>query len=184
MGSPANGIRETDTETGRKLLQAMLSGTGQIANTIAQNVPPPQASQNAYTTTQGSNFNFTQPNSAYWGRYTEPMNINAPRTAATESTPTTTNTSKEVVLPMNQGANMGWSIPQETSTKKDSSTSSFDNPSPLPNYSMYIPPAMMPDINAYLANPNSLLGAMQDAGISSAGAGRFSNLLSTNSKGK
>lgn len=184
MGSPINGIRETDTEIGRNLVKAMLSGTGQIANTVAQNMPPPQASQNAYTTTQGSNFNFTQPNSAYWGRYTEPMNINAPRTAATESTPTTTDTSQEFVLPMNRGAAMGWTVPQQTSVTKDSSTSSFDNPSPLPNYSMYIPPSMMPNINAYLQSPNSLLSAMQDAGISSAGAGRFSNLLSTNSKGK
>jgi hypothetical protein len=42
----------------------------------------------------------------------------------------------------------------------------------------------MPNINAYLQNPNSLLGAMQSSGMPSSGAGRFSNLLSTNTKGK
>ena len=60
---------------------------------------------------------------------------------------------------------------------------SFENPSPLPSYVMYIPPKQMPNINAYLQNPNSLLGAMQDTGVPSAGAGRFSNLLSTNTTG-
>lgn len=188
MGSPANGgFQEIDTETGRKLLQAMLGGTGQIANTVAQNMPSPQSSQNAYTTAQGNNFNFTQPNSAYAGRYTEPMNINAPRAAAPAPAPA--QTSPEFVLPMNRPTGLAASaiagqIQQQAPTTKDSETSNFDNPAPLPNYRMYIPPEMMPNINAYLQSPNSLLGEMQNAGIPSAGAGRFSNLLSTLSKGK
>jgi hypothetical protein len=74
--------------------------------------------------------------------------------------------------------------PREEPQGSSGAKSSFKNPSPLPNYSMYIPPEQMPDINAYLQNPNSLLGALQSAGVPSAGAGRFSNLLSTNTTGK
>jgi hypothetical protein len=112
-----------------------------------------------YTTMQGDNFNYTTPDAPYWGTYTEPMNINP------------TNTTLTGTLKNMRG-------------KSSDPTSSFNNPSPLPNYSMYIAPEQMPNINAYLQNPNSLLGAMQSSGMPSSGAGRFSNLLSTNTKGK
>lgn len=109
---------------------------------------------NDYNTSLGQYFNQTTPTSPYWGSYTEPMNINPNR------------------------------VPVPTTGKKQSekakAKASFDNPSPLPNYAMYIAPDQMPDVNAYLYSPNSLLGAMQDAGITSSGAGRFANLLSTN----
>jgi hypothetical protein len=82
------------------------------------------------------------------------------------------------------GNTNGRSYMGSSPTGSSGSGSSFDNPSALPNYAMYIPPSQMPDINAYLQNPNSLLGALQSAGVPSAGAGRFSNLLSTNTKGK
>jgi hypothetical protein len=142
------------------------------------------ATQDAYKTTQGANFNYTTPNTPYWGQYTPPMDINAPKTPE-PTVSQTPQTSPEFVLPMNRPTGIAAAIQQQqTSAPKDSNTSSFNNPSPLPNYSMYIPPAMMPDINAYLQSPNSLLSSMQDAGIPSAGAGRFSNLLSTNTKGK
>lgn len=120
---------------------------------------------NDYNTKLGQYFNQTTPTSPYWGTYTEPMNINPPMPVSS----TTTDKNGHVV---------------KTNTK-DKSTSSFDNPSPLPNYSMYIAPSQMPDINAYLANPNSLLGAMQDAGLNSSGAGRYANFsLLNNSTGK
>lgn len=101
----------------------------------------------------GQYFNQTTNTSPYFGYYTEPMNINA-------TMPTSTLDSKGRPV-------------------KSKATSSFDNPSPLPNYSMYIAPSQMPNINAYLANPNSLLGAMQSAGIPISGAGRFSNSTNT-----
>lgn len=118
------------------------------------------------TTTQGDNFNYTTPNAPYAGMYTAPMNINP--SSATKQ-PQYDSRGKLINI---------------LTKPKDSNQSSFDNPSALPNYAMYIPPSQMPDINAYLQNPNSLLGALQSAGVPSAGAGRFSNLLSTNTKGK
>jgi hypothetical protein len=117
-----------------------------------------------YTTTQGENFNQTTPNAPYWGTYTAPMNINAPNTKVVEQP---------------KYDNRGRLI-KTTAKKVDKNQQSFDNPSPLPDYSMYIAPEQMPDINAYLQNPNSLLGAIQDSGIPSSGAGRYSSLLSTN----
>jgi hypothetical protein len=158
-----------------------------------------------YTTTQGDNFNYTTPDAPYAGMYTAPVNINAPRAAETTPTPPanpfqsggqvyydpakgqyyTQNTS-----PLNyifgggmQGRgdrNYIGSSPRGSSGAEGS----FENPSPLPNYSMYIAPEQMPNINAYLNNPNSLLSAMQSSGVPSSGAGRFSNLLSTNTTGK
>ena len=103
----------------------------------------------------GENFNYVPTTQPYWGSYTEPMNIN----------------------PVAQATNVKTDKRGKTVTQssKKTSQSSFDNPSPLPNYSMYIPPEQMPDVNAYLVNPNSLLGAMQSAGVQSSGAGRFSN---------
>jgi len=120
----------------------------------------PTYSNGGYTTTQGDNFNYTTPNAPYFGSYTLPMDINAPQTF--------------VPQPVKKGKK----------TKDEIAKESFENPSPLPNYSMYIPPEMMPNINAYLNSPNSLLGAMQDSGLPSSGAGRFSNLLSTNTTGR
>ena len=110
-----------------------------------------------YNTSLGQYFNQTTPTSPYWGTYTEPMNIN----------------------PVIQ--------PELTKVKKKAKSpqDSFDNPAPLPNYTMYVAPDQMPDVNAYLYSPNSLLGAMQDAGITSSGAGRYANLsLLNNSTGK
>lgn len=132
-------------------------GATQTPQTPTYTMPTYQGG--GYTTTQGDNFNYTTPNAPYWGTYTEPMNINP------------TNTTLAGTLQNMRGQ---YSDP----------TSSFNNPSRLPNYSMYIAPEQMPNINAYLQNPNSLLGAMQSSGMPSSGAGRFSNLLSTNTKGK
>ena len=56
---------------------------------------------------------------------------------------------------------------------KGSDTTSFENPSTLPLYSMYIPPSSMPNINAYLQSPASLLGAMQSANVAPQGAGQY-----------
>jgi hypothetical protein len=114
-----------------------------------------------YTTTQGDNFNYTTPDAPYWGTYTAPMNINpiTPQQPKYDSR-------GRLITPFKKSSRS----PEE----------SFNNPSPLPNYSMYIAPEQMPNINAYLQNPNSLLGAMQSSGMPSSGAGRFSNLLSTN----
>jgi hypothetical protein len=124
-----------------------------------------------YTTTKGDNFNYTTPNAPYAGMYTEPLNINP------------TNTALKPVQNKPTYSMFGMPITFANEPKNDSQ-SSFDNPSALPNYAMYIPPSQMPDINAYLQNPNSLLGAMQDAGVPITGAGKYSNLLSTNTKGK
>lgn len=155
-----------------------------------------------YTTTQGDNFNYTTPNAPYAGTYTAPMNINPTNTAKT--TPSTKSNpfnkggqvyydpekgqyytqDNSLVSVMFGGNTNGRSYMGSSPTESSGSGSSFDNPSALPNYAMYIPPSQMPDINAYLQNPNSLLGALQSAGVPSAGAGRFSNLLSTNTKGK
>lgn len=112
-----------------------------------------------YNTSLGQYFNQTTPTSPYWGTYTEPMNINL----AIQPAPVT----------------------EKNTSQKQKDKSSFDNPSPLPNYAMYVAPSQMPDVNAYLYSPNSLLGAMQDAGITSSGAGRYANLsLLNNSTGK
>jgi hypothetical protein len=123
----------------------------------------PTYSGGGYTTTQGDNFNYTTPNAPYWGSYTDPVNITPP-------------TPKPVV----EYDRNGKPVKKGKKTKDEIARESFENPSPLPNYSMYIPPAMMPNVNAYLNSPNSLLGQMQDSGLPSSGAGRFSNLLSTN----
>jgi hypothetical protein len=177
----------------------------QSATQEAQQFTMPTYQGGGYTTTQGDNFNYTTPDAPYAGMYTAPVNINAPRAKETTPTPPanpfqsggavfydpakgqyyTQNTS-----PLNymfgggmQGRgdrNYIGSSPRGSSGAEGS----FENPSPLPNYSMYIAPEQMPDINAYLNNPNSLLSAMQSSGVPSAGAGRFSNLLSTNTTGK
>jgi len=112
------------------------------------------------------NFNNTTPSAPYWGTYTSSLNTNPSNPA-------------NIVVEQPKYNSRGKLIktPQKS---VDANQSSFDNPSQLPNYSMYIPPEQMPDINAYLQSPNSLLGALQDAGVPMAGAGRFSNLLSTN----
>ena len=65
---------------------------------------------------------------------------------------------------------------------KGSSTSSFENPSALPLYSMYVAPSSMPNINSYLQSPTSLLGAMQSASGIPQGAGQY--LTSNTSTGK
>jgi len=134
-----------------------------------QNATMPTYQGGGYTTTQGDNFNYTTPNAPYWGTYTAPMNINATNQQPAEQP---------------KYDSRGRLI--KTAKKStDSNQDSFNNPSPLPNYSMYIAPEQMPDINAYLQNPNSLLSALQNAGVPSSGAGRYSSLLSTNSsKGK
>ncbi len=119
---------------------------------------------NDYNTTLGNYFNQTTPTSPYWGTYTAPMNINP------------------IAAQQPQYDSRGKLIKLSKNSSK-SPEDSFNNPSPLPNYSMYIAPEQMPNINAYLQNPNSLLGAMQESGVPSAGAGRFSNLLSTNTTG-
>jgi hypothetical protein len=141
--------------------------SNQSAAQNAQQFTMPTYQGGGYTTTQGDNFNYTTPNAPYWGTYTAPLNINSTNTVAEQP----------------QYNSRGKLITKSKSSAK-SPEDSFNNPSPLPNYAMYIAPAQMPDINAYLASPNSLLGAMQDAGVPSSGAGRFSNLLSTNTKGK
>jgi hypothetical protein len=168
---------------------------------------------NDYNTTLGNYFNQTTPTSPYWGSYTQPLNINPTNTTPAKQTTSTSSPmgthgggSGEVFYDANKGQYytlgpralgidggsgakqyIGTSL-NDSSNNSDSSNSgggSFKNPSPLPNYSMYTPPEQMPDINAYLYSPNSLLGAMQNSGIPIAGAGRFANLLSTNtSKGK
>ena len=179
-----------------------------------QNLNNQSAAQNAqftmptyegggYTTTQGDNFNYTTPNAPYAGMYTAPININASNVAQ-KYTPTKKYggsggtvyydpqngqyyTQAPSVMGSMYGAtgNMGTRNYIGSSPRGSSGAEgSFENPSPLPNYSMYIAPDQIPDINAYLNNPNSLLGALQSAGVPSAGAGRFSNLLSTNTKGK
>lgn len=154
-------------------------------------------------TTVGQNFNQTTNTAPYWGTYTAPLNINPTNVAQTTQTPTNTykgsggqvfyDPQKGQYYTKNAGNWNGFGfgegsrnyIGSSLKGSGDSNQSSFDNPSPLPSYSMYIPPEQMPNINAYLANPNSLLGAMQESGVPMAGAGRFSNLLSTNSsKGK
>jgi len=174
-----------------------------------QNATMPTYQGGGYTTTQGDNFNYTTPNAPYWGGYTAPVNINASNTAqttqATESNPFDmfnkpaggqvyydpqkgqyyTQENSPMSYMFGGNTNGRSYIGSSLKGSGDSNQSSFDNPSHLPNYSMYIAPEHMPDINAYLANPNSLLGALQSSGVPSAGAGRYSNLLSTNtSKGK
>lgn len=56
---------------------------------------------------------------------------------------------------------------------KGSNKNSFENPSALPLYSMYIPPSSMPNINAYLQSPTSLLGATQSANVAPQGVGQY-----------
>lgn len=177
----------------------MGAGIQQLINQSAmQNANLPTYQQGGVATTVGQNFNQTTNTAPYWGTYTAPVNINPSNTAQTTQTPTNTyrGSGGQVYYDAEKGQYytlggngffnnernyIGSSLKKST----DSNQSSFDNPSPLPSYSMYIPPEQMPDINAYLANPNSLLGAMQSSGVPMAGAGRFSNLLSTNSsKGK
>jgi hypothetical protein len=131
---------------------------------------------NDYNTSLGQYFNQTTPTSPYWGEYTEPMNINPNRVSV--PTQSTSNESSNPVLLYPSSLNYNNSSTKKS--EKQKAQESFDNPRPLPNYSMYIAPDQMPDVNAYLYSPNSLLGAMQGAGITSSGAGRFANLLSTN----
>ena len=146
-------------------------------------------------TTQGQNFNQTTNVAPYWGGYTAPVNINASNTAQTTQAPENTyrgsggqvyyDPQKGQYYTQNAGVWGGSNgtknyIGSSLKGSGDSNQDSFNNPSPLPSYSMYIAPEHMPDINAYLQNPNSLLGALQSSGVPSAGAGRYSNLLSTN----
>lgn len=181
-----------------------LSNQGATQN--AQQFTMPTYQGGGYTTTQGQNFNYTTPDAPYAGMYTAPININPPRAKETTPTPPAANPFQmqpsgqvyydpakgqyytQNINPMSSFGSMQGvgdrnyigSSPRGSSGAEGS----FENPSPLPNYSMYIAPEQMPNINAYLNNPNSLLSAMQDAGVPSAGAGRFSNLLSTNTTGK
>jgi len=57
MGSPANGgFQETDTETGRKLLQAMLGGSNQPAMNLPLNFSAPTGQvQNTYAASERTN---------------------------------------------------------------------------------------------------------------------------------
>lgn len=160
----------------------------------------PRSQGGGYTTTQGANFNYTTPNAPYWGTYVDPVNV-SPTTQVETTTPApkyrgsggqvyydpqrgqyyTQDTGIMNVFLGGNGRNYIGSSPKGSKSSEDS----FDNQTKLPSYSSYIPPEQMPNINAYLADPNSLLGAMQDAEIPMAGAGRYSSLLSTNSsKGK
>ena len=179
--------------------------TNQGATQNAQQFTMPTYQGGGYTTTQGDNFNYTTPDAPYAGTYTAPVNINSSGAPQTVSTPPSNSykggggqvfydpqkgqyyTQAPSVMGSMYGAtgNMGTRNYIGSSPRGSrGAEGSFENPSPLPNYSMYIAPEQMPDINAYLQNPNSLLGALQSAGVPSAGAGRFSNLLSTNTKGK
>ena len=142
-----------------------LNNQGAVQN--AQQFTMPTYEGGGYTTTQGDNFNYTAPNAPYAGTYTAPVNINVPRAA-----------------PVVQYDRNGKPVKKAKQTKEEIARESFENPSPLPNYSMYIAPEQMPNINAYLNSPNSLLGTVQNSGLPSSGAGRFSNLLSTNTTGK
>ena len=83
----------------------------------------------------------------YWGSYTAPMQIGSP------PAPPQYDKRRKLI--------------------KDSDKTSFENPSSLPLYSMYIPPSVMPNVNAYLQSPASLLGAMQNANITPQGAGQY-----------
>ncbi len=96
----------------------------------------------------------------YWGTYTSPIQIGMP-------TPT----------PVPQYDTRGRLI-----KAKNKNLQSFENPSALPLYSMYIPPSSMPNINAYLQSPTSLLGAMQSANVAPQGAGQY--LTSNTSTGQ
>lgn len=98
----------------------------------------------------------------YFGAYTVPLQIGAP-------SPT----------PAPQYDKRGRLIQNRN---RDQNQSSFENPSALPLYSMYIPPSTMPNINAYLQSPASLLGAMQSANITPQGAGQY--LTSNTSTGQ
>jgi hypothetical protein len=176
-----------------------LANQGATQNAIQTPNIMPTYQGGGVATTQGKNFNQTTNVAPYWGTYTAPVNINPANTAqTTQAAPENTyqGSGGQVYYDPQKGQYYTqtptvWGFGGEKnyigSSLKGSSDSggSFDNPSPLPNYSMYIPPEHMPDINAYLQNPNSLLGALQSSGVPSAGAGRYSNLLSTNtSKGK
>jgi hypothetical protein len=177
-----------------------LTNQSATQNATQQNIMPTYQS-GGVATTQGQNFNQTTNVAPYWGEYTAPVNINASNTAPTTKAPENTYKGSggqvyfdpvkgQYYTQNNTGGYFGMGNTQKNyigSSLKGSgnSGSSFDNPSPLPNYSMYIAPEHMPDINAYLQNPNSLLSALQSSGVPSSGAGRYSNLLSTNtSKGK
>lgn len=52
-------------------------------------------------------------------------------------------------------------------------TSSTAGMSALQDYGTYIPPSMMPNVNAYLLSPDALVNAGQQAGLTSSGAARF-----------
>lgn len=174
-------------------------GATQNATQNAQQFTMPTYQGGGYTTTQGQNFNYTTPDAPYAGTYTAPININTSNVAQ-KSTPTKKyggsggqvyydpqNGQYYTQAPSLMGSMSGTKNYIGSSLNNDGARDaddSFKNPSPLPNYSMYIAPEQMPNINAYLNNPDSLLSAMQSSGVPSAGAGRFSNLLSTNTKGK
>jgi hypothetical protein len=152
-------------------------------------------SNNGYNTTLGNNFNYTTPTTPYWGTYIAPKAPPAPVPVTTKKSNNNSGGGREggqggqvyydartgqyyTQNPTVWGTNNG--------TKNYIGTSptgkNKDNPADavLQDYGTYIPPEMMPDVNASLLNPNALLGAMQSAGIPMAGAGRFANLLSTN----
>jgi hypothetical protein len=167
----------------------------QGATQNAQQFNMPRSQGGGYTTTQGENFNYTTPNAPYWGTYVNPIDV-SPTTQTQPSTPVNnyrggggqvyydpqrdqyyTQNSNFMGNFFTGGANRNY-IGSSPKGKK-SSEDSFDNQTKLPSYSSYIPPEQMPNINAYLADPNSLLGAMQDAEMPMSGAGRYTNLLST-----
>jgi hypothetical protein len=172
---------------GAGFLQDLVNQGATQNATQAPNYTMPTYQGGGVATTQGQNFNQTTNLAPYWGTYTAPVNINPSNTRPTM----TYGGQPQLQLdgfgrPVSQSSYMnGGGNYTNKNRSTDSNQSSFDNPSSLPNYSMYIAPEHMPDINAYLQNPNSLLGALQSSGVPSAGAGRYSNLLSTNtSKGK
>jgi hypothetical protein len=159
-----------------------------------------------YTTTAGENFNYTTPNAPYWGTYVDSVQPTSTSQTSSNSQENDFNDFNNVFG--NKGGQVfydpqrGQYYTQNTSpmgymfgggnrnyigsSKKGHKESgdSFDNQTIIPSYSTYIPPSEMPNINAYLGDPNSLLGAMKDAGVPIAGAGRYASLLSTNTKGK
>lgn len=198
---------------GAGFLQDLNNASATQNATQAQSNIMPTYQGNGYKTTQGNEFNYTTPKAPFWGTYTAPININPPQAETTPTKSTSSNPFSSLAgpaggpvyydatrgeyytqsySPLSVFSAPGSSINGRTyigtspTGSKTSSSSSFDNPSPLPNYSMYIPPSQMPDVNAYLGDPNSLLSSFRNAGVPISGAGRFSNLLSTtnSSKGK
>lgn len=134
---------------------------------------------NDYNTNLGQYFNQTTPTSPYWGSYTQPINLNPPAPAAVTPTATPTPKTKTTYDAFGGPVTRAETVSNGRVVKEDKNKDE-GKAGVLPDYSMYLAPNQMPDVNAYLYSPNSLLGAMQSAGVPMAGAGRFANLLSTN----